>query len=169
MRFFFHFRFFVYRPYTSAVSSAVIFSSLVQHNTTGQHKGKRLWLSYTISYFRILEILYVCTNLHSWNHHVPWIFSSETILIITWRKWKLLVRLLSIMRICQILVITSKSSSSTKQLKEKYYIKDTTIGVLTSPKQPFIMLAYRSLWNNRCLFLVFLEWKEFGNLTFEKE
>ena len=113
--------------------SAVLFSTTQQVNTI----GKRLLLSYTISYFRILEILYVCTNLHSWNHHVPWIFSSETILIITWRKWKLLVRLLSIMRICQILVITSKSSSSTKQLKEKYYIKNTTIGVLTSPKQPF--------------------------------
>ena len=69
--------------------SAVLFSTTQQVNTI----GKRLLLSYTISYFRILEILYVCTNLHSWNHHVPWIFSSETILIITWRKWKLLVRL----------------------------------------------------------------------------
>ena len=122
VRFFFHFRFFVYRPYTSAVSSAVIFSSLVQHNTTGQHKGKRPWLSYTISYFSILEILYVCTNLHFWNHHVPWIFSSETILIITWRKWKLLVLFLSIMRFCQILVITLKSSSlQWKSTTQKYH------------------------------------------------
>ena len=67
--------------------SAVLFGTTQQVNTT----GKRLLLSRTILYFRILEILYVCTNLHSWNHHVPWISSSETILIITWRKWKLLV------------------------------------------------------------------------------
>ena len=95
--------------------SAVLFGTTQQVNTT----GKRLLLSRTILYFRILEILYVCTNLHSWNHHVPWISSSETILIITWRKWKLLVRLLSIMRICQILVITSKSSSSNETIERK--------------------------------------------------
>ena len=110
---------FVYRPYTSAV----IFSSHIQqsfwHNTT----GKRLLLSHTILYFSILEILYVCTNLHFWNHHVPWISSSETILIITWRKWKLLVLFLSIMRICQILVITLKSSSLQwkKSTTQKYH------------------------------------------------
>ena len=141
-------------------------------STAQQVNTKVSVLGYLIQYHTLvyLKILYVCTNLHFWNHQSCALdFSSETIWIITWRKWKLLVRLLSIMRICQILVITSKSSSSMKQLKEKYYIKDTTIGVLTSPKQPFIMLAYRSLWNNRCLFLVFLEWKEFGNLTFEKE
>ena len=141
-------------------------------STTQQVNTKVSVLGYLIQYHTLVYLKYfmsVQIYIFETINHVPWIFSSETIWIITWRKWKLLVRLLSIMRICQILVITSKSSSSTKQLKEKYYIKNTTIGVLTSPKQPFIMLAYRSLWNNRCLFLVFLEWKEFGNLTFEKE
>ena len=38
--------------------SAVLFGTTQQVNTT----GKRLLLSRTILYFRILEILYVCTN-----------------------------------------------------------------------------------------------------------
>ena len=114
--FWFYFRF-VY----SAIHFSSHFSSQVQQSFLAQHNQVSVfgWSRTLFHYFRILEILYVCTNLHSWNHHVPWISSSETILIITWRKWKLLVRFLSIMRICQILVITSKSSSSNVTIERK--------------------------------------------------
>ena len=47
---------------------------------------------------------------------------------------------------CQIIVITFYQVVYNER---KVLLKNTTIGVLTSPKQPFAMLAYRSLWNNR--------------------
>ena len=61
--------------------SAVLFGTTQQVNTI----GKRLLLSvqyYTLGYLKYFMSVQIR------NHHVPWIFSSEAILIITWRKMK---------------------------------------------------------------------------------
>ena len=117
-------------------------------STAQQVNTKVSVLGYLIQYHTLvyLKILYVCTNLHFWNHQSCALdFSSETIWIITWRKWKLLVLFFSIMRFCQILVITLKSSLQWK----KVLLKDTTIGVLTTPKQPFYNACLLISRNNR--------------------
>ena len=100
---------------SSQFSSAVIISSLVQHNTTGQHKGKRPWLSYTISYFSILENT-LC--LYKFTFLKPSImcpgFQQRDNLNYNLKKMKdacPIFKYKSIMRFCQILVITLKSSS----------------------------------------------------------
>ena len=68
------------------------------------------------------------------------ILSSETIYNLNYNSKKnecALSDFKEIMRICLILVFTSKIKKFYEQLKEKYYIKNYHRGVLTSPEAAF--------------------------------
>ena len=78
--FFFNFRFCVSAIHFSSHCQQSL-SSLFWHNTT----GKRLYC--LIQYYTLVYLKYFMT-VQIRNHYVPLIFSSETILIITRRKMK---------------------------------------------------------------------------------
>ena len=123
--FWFYFRF-VY----STIHFSSHFSSQVQQSYLAQHNQVSVfcWSRTIFHYFRILEILYVCTNLHSWNHHEPWIFSSETILIITWRKMKVACPTLKYYaHLPDTCNYVKKSSSFTNNWKKSTTSKITTV------------------------------------------
>ena len=102
-------------------------SSLFWHNTT----GKRLWLSHTIRYFRILEILYDWYFMTVQNKKplcALLILSSETILIITRRKMNVLCPTLR--KLCAsawYLFLRQKSRSFTSNWKKSTTSKITTM------------------------------------------
>ena len=83
--FFFYFRFCVSAiHFSSHFSSHIQQSCLAQHNRSTQQVSVFCCLIqyYTLGYLKYFMSVQIR------NHHVPWIFSSETILIITWRKMK---------------------------------------------------------------------------------
>ena len=143
--------------------SAIHFRRLVSSHSAvffiTTQQGKRLWLSHTIRYFRILEILYDWYFMTVQNKKplcALLILSSETIYNLNYNSKKnecALSDFKEIMRICLILVFTSKIKKFYEQLKEKYYIKNYHHGVFNfSGSSLFLLLASRSRQNNLCVF-----------------
>ena len=125
-------------------------SSLFWHNTT----GKRLCC--LIQYYTLVYLKYFMTVQNKKPLCALLILSSETIYNLNYNSKKnecALSDFKEIMRICLILVFTSKIKKFYEQLKEKYYIKNYHHGVFNfSGSSLFLLLASRSRQNNLCVF-----------------
>ena len=140
----------VYRPYILAVfvssHSAVFFGTTQQVSVFGC----------LIQYYTLAYLKYFMTVQNKKPLCALLILSSETIYNLNYNSKKnecALSDFKEIMRICLILVITSKIKKFYEQLKEKYYIKNYHHGVYNfSGSSLFLLLASRSRQNNLCVF-----------------
>ena len=135
--------FFNFRCCVSAIHFSSHFQQSFQqsfwHNTT----GKRLCC--LIQYYTLVYLKYFMTVQNKKPLCALLILSSETIYNLNYNSKKnecALSDFKEIMRICLILVITSKIKKFYEQLKEKYYIKNYHRGVLTSPKAAFFFCLH---------------------------
>ena len=146
---FFNFRFCVSAiHFRSLVSShsAVFFGTTQQVSVFGC----------LIQYYTLAYLKYFMTVQNKKPLCALLILSSETIYNLNYNSKKnecALSDFKEIMRICLILVFTSKIKKFYEQLKEKYYIKNYHHGVFNfSGSSLFLLLASRSRQNNLCVF-----------------
>ena len=100
-------------------------------------------------------------------------FYERDFFVITWRKWKLFVCPFKVF--CASAYTSNyvkKSSSFMNNWKKKFYIKNNHYWSFNGNffVSSLLLCLLLDLFEiTFACFLVFLEWKDFGNLTFEKE